>query len=127
MTTFQKFSCRTWLALTGVLAPAAAFAQNGLGGPIPQVEGSVNPNTNGTQGVRDVIIKVLTVVLDFLALAAVVFIVIAGIRLIVSQGEDEAKDKAKKTILYVIIGLLVILFCRVIVGFFTNLAPSLNT
>ena len=125
MSTFQKFSCRTWLALTGVLAPAAAFAQS-LGGPIPEVKGAVNART-GTEGVRAVIIKVLTVVLDFLALAAVVFIVIAGIRLIVSQGEDEAKDKAKKTILYVIIGLLVILFCRVIVGFFTNLAPSLNT
>lgn len=125
MSTFQKFSCRTWLALTGVLAPVAAFAQ-GVGGPLPAVQGSVDPRA-GTQGIRDVILKVLTVVLDFLALAAVVFIVIAGIRLIVSQGEDEAKDKAKKTILYVIIGLLVILFCRVIVGFFANLGPELSS
>ena len=125
MTTFQKFSCRTWLALTGVLAPAAAFAQNGLGGPIPQVEGSVAPRA-GTQGIRDMIIKVLTVVLDFLALLCVIVIVIAGFYLIFSQGEDDKKDKGKKAILYFVVGLLVILFCRVIVGFFTNLGPELS-
>ncbi len=120
MSTFQRFSCRTWLLLTGALSPLSVFA--GFGGNIPAIPGT--PSAVDKQGVRDVILRVLSFVLDFMALAAVIFIVIAGIRLIVSQGGDEQKDKAKKTILFVIIGLLVILFARVIVGFFTDTIPN---
>ena len=69
-------------------------------------------------------VKMVTFFLNFLALLAIIFIVVAGIRLIVSQGEDEQKDKAKKTILYVIVGLIIILFARVIVGFFTGIGAE---
>ena len=94
-------------------------------GRIPRLQVSVSPELRGSNGanesgIRSIILKVLTFVLNFLALLAVIFIIIAGIRLIVSQGEDEAKEKAKKTILYVIIGLVVILFARVIVSLFTT-------
>ena len=116
MSTFQKLSCRTWLMITGVLSPMSAFA--GFGGDIPAVPGT--PTAVDKGGIRHVIVSALQFVLDFLALAAVIFIIIGGIRLIVSGGSDEQKDKAKKTILYVILGLLVVLFARVIVGFFTD-------
>ena len=116
MSFFQRLSCRTWLILTGTLAPfSTTYAALG-GDNLPDIEGSAA--TNGD--IRGVIVDLLRFVLTFLALAAVVFIVIAGIRLIVSGGSDDQKDKAKKTILYVIIGLLIILFARVIVGFFTE-------
>jgi hypothetical protein len=101
--------------------PTAAFAQ-GFAGEIPAIPGT--PSAVDKQGIRDIILRALQFVLDFLALAAVIFIVIAGIRLLVSQGSDEQKDKAKKTILFVIIGLMVILFARVIVGFFTETVPA---
>src|SRR3989338_5515665 len=86
--------------------------------------GSLNEGVNHAKAIggltktdlREVILRVLLFVLNFLALAAVVVIVIAGIYLIVGQGSEESKDKAKKMIFYVIIGLLVILFARVIVG-----------
>ncbi len=121
MSTFQKLSCRAWLVMTGVLAPFST-ALAGFGGPIPDIAGT--PGAVDEQGIRDVIITVLQFVLDFLALAAVIFIVIAGIRLIISGGSDDQKDKAKKTILFVIIGLLIVLFARVIVGFFTDVIPN---
>lgn len=120
MSILQRFSCRVWLALMG-LTPMTVLAQ-GFAGPIPAIPGT--PSAVDKQGIRDVILRALQFVLDFLALAAVIFIVIAGIRLIVSQGSDEQKDKAKKTILFVIIGLLVVLFARVIVGFFTDTIPN---
>ncbi len=81
-----------------------------------------NPDVGGLPDATDpraVIIKILAAVLNFLALIAVVVIVIAGIRLIVSQGEDEAKDKAKKTIFYALAGLVIVLFARVIVSLVT--------
>lgn len=94
------------------IAIAADFA-----GSTPDVNGL--PGAADEAGVRKVITDVLSTVLNFLALIAVVIVVIAGIRLIVSQGEDEAKDKAKKTIFYALAGLAIVLFARVIVGLIT--------
>ena len=121
MTTLQRLSFRSFLAVTSAstfLAPALA----GFGGEIPPIEGTPG-SLEGTDA-RQIILRLLTFVLNFLALIAVVFIVIAGIRLIVSQGEEEQKNKAKKTILYVIAGLIVVLFARVIVSFFTETVPN---
>ncbi len=97
---------------------SSAFAQ--FGGEDPELEGTPGAGTDeGT--IREIIVNVVNVVLNFLALIAVIVIVIAGIRLIISQGEDEAKDKAKKTIFYALIGLVIVLFARVIVGLITNI------
>jgi glucose uptake protein GlcU len=102
------------------LGAAKAYANNTVFGSIPSV-------TGGTNDVRMTVTDVLGTVLNFLALVAVVFIVIAGIRLIVSQGEEGERDKAKKTIIYVIIGLIVILLARAIVAFVTeNIANATN-
>jgi len=95
-----------------------ALAQNALG-PTDDV-----PIGTQTTDLRETIINILKYVLNFMALVAVIFIVIAGIRLIVSQGEDEQKEKAKKTIIYVVVGLIVILFARVIVEFVTSTASD---
>lgn len=124
MFTLQKFSHRAWFAVTGVLSLATtALAADPIGGDMGDIDIG-GPDALDEGGIRTVIIDTLKMILDFLALAAVIFVVVAGIRLIISGGSDEQKDKAKKTILYVVIGLLIVLFARVIVGFFTNVLPS---
>ncbi len=75
----------------------------------------------GTTGIKDAIVKLITSVLDFILIVAVIYVIFAGIRLIVSGGEEGEKDKAKQTIIYVIIGIIVVLFARVIVSFINNL------
>lgn len=113
------------ISVTSTSAAAMAFAWGSVawaqsfGGPIPNLPGTAEPGSS-PDSVRQVIIKVLVAILNFLALVAVVVVVIAGIRLIVSQGEDDAKDKAKKTIIYALIGLVIVLFARVIVSLVTN-------
>ena len=102
----RKFTIFATLAASN-LAIATASAQ-GFGGP-------------GSPDLRATVTSILSQVLNFLALLAAVVIVIAGIRLIISQGEEEQKEKAKKTITYAIIGLLVILFAKAIVLFITSL------
>ncbi|OGJ54962.1 hypothetical protein A3D11_02670 [Candidatus Peribacteria bacterium RIFCSPHIGHO2_02_FULL_49_16] len=108
----RKFTIFATLAASN-LAIATASAQ-GFGGPIP-------PALPGSPDLRATVTSILSQVLNFLALLAAVVIVIAGIRLIISQGEEEQKEKAKKTITYAIIGLLVILFAKAIVLFITSL------
>ena len=90
-------------------------------GDIPIETGGPDPGSNPTATIRSVVLHILGIVLNYLALVAVIFIVVAGIRLIVSQGDDTAKDKAKKTILYVAIGLIVILLARVAVQFISTI------
>src|SRR3990167_3571729 len=112
MNTLKRFWLQASFAAMSMAAgmPQQALAQ--FGGPIPAIPGT--PDGASDQGIRDAVLSVLTFVLNFLALVAVVFIVIAGIRLIVSQGEEEVQDKAKKTILYVIVGLIIVLFARLL-------------
>lgn len=69
--------------------------------------------------VRSTVIRIIQSVLSFLALIAVITIIIAGILLIVSLGDEEQKERAKRIIFYTLIGLVVILFARVIVGLVT--------
>jgi len=103
-----------WLASVPV-----AYANNGNGifGDVPPI----GPEGNA----RSIIINITTTILNIMALIAVVVIVIAGIRLVISQGEQEAVEKGKKTILFAILGLIVILLARAIVDFIaTNVAGS---
>lgn len=101
--------------VSAFITASRAFAQESFGGELPDLEGTAE-----STDIKQTITNVLQYVLSFLALIAVIVIVIAGIRLIVSQGNEEERDKAKKTILYAVVGLLIVLFARVIVGFFTT-------
>jgi type IV secretory pathway VirB2 component (pilin) len=117
MTLFDRATYRLWIAY--------AAATTGIGTAFGQLEQPEDieglPQGSGdTESIKNTIVNLLGTVLNFLALIAVIFIVIAGIRLIVSQGEEQQKDKAKKTIIYVIVGLIVILLARIIVGFFSS-------
>ncbi len=97
---------------------AKAYAQTfngpGLHGGVQEATGISGP----IQGdVRSVTLLILYHVLSYLALAAVVTIVIAGVILVLSGGGDAGKDRAKKMIYGVALGLLVILLARTGVGF----------
>jgi len=81
--------------------------------------GGIVGNPNGD--IRATVLSILFKVLSYMALIAVVMIVIAGIYLVTSVGNEEAKEKAKKIILYTIIGLFVILFASAIVFIISNL------
>lgn len=120
MTTSAKLLLASKATLIAAVVHGTALAQTF--GDIPSESDGFAPGT-GAQGIRDAILKVFKTVLSFLALAAVIVIVIAGIRLIVSQGEEEQKNTAKKTILYAVIGLILVLAARVIVSFLISL-PS---
>lgn len=73
---------------------------------------------------RGTLLGLLDTALSFLALFAVIAIVIAGFMLVLSLGSEELRQRAVRIILYTIAGLLVIFFVRVIVAFFLGLGSS---
>jgi hypothetical protein len=112
--------------LTFSLLPLAAFADHatasvytggGLDAGVNQAAQIAGPTQ---MTLRGAILNLMYKVLGFLALLAVFMIVMGGAYLIVSGGSDEIKEKVKKIVLYVCIGLVIVLFARAIVGFITQ-------
>ncbi len=70
--------------------------------------------------IRDRVREILLAVISYVALLALIMVVLAGLYMIFSLGEEANKDKAKKIILYTILGMLLIFFAAGLVGILTN-------
>ncbi len=78
--------------------------------------------TAGTTANRSPIEQLLITITNYLALAAIITIVVAGIILILSFGNEDRKEQAKRIIYYTLAGLFIVLMARVIVMFVLNVA-----
>lgn len=121
----MRTPARTITRIATALAAASAWVQvtaaqvfdgPGIAGGLSAAGGIAGLPTGD---VRSTILRILSTVLSFLALAAVITIIIAGIILIVSLGNEDSKERAKRIIYYTLIGLVIVLFARVIVGLVT--------
>jgi heme/copper-type cytochrome/quinol oxidase subunit 2 len=74
----------------------------------------------GANDLVNFILAVLNVILVIAGVVALIYLIIGGVRYIVSQGDSEAAQKAKNTILYAVIGLIVIGISAVTVNFVLN-------
>ena len=59
----------------------------------------------------------ITLILSLSALLAFIFLVVGGIRWIMSQGDKKQLETAQKTITYAVVGLIVILLSFFIINF----------
>ena len=122
----QSVSLRASAALVGVAGLATKAHAQPLGAQTSGIFGSI-PDFGGVTDIRGGVTSVIESILNFMALIAVVIIVIAGIRLVISQGDEGAVDTAKKTILYALIGLIIILLAGAIVDFVAQVAGNATT
>ena len=81
-----------------------AYRANGCGG-------------TSTTDFSNTIIGIVNGIVGALSLVAVIFIVIGGINYMTSQGDPAKTKKAKDTILYAVIGLIVAVLAFAIVNF----------
>lgn len=80
-----------------------------------------------TDSVSDLILKFINFALPFLALGAFVGFVYAGFLYVTAYGNDEQVTKAKKIMIYVAIGLVVVIISYSVVRLFTEgLVGALN-
>lgn len=109
-----------------LVTPLVASAQlnqadptGGSGGFANQIFGC----GSGT-GVLCIIQRILLFILAIAFIIAVIFLVVGGFRYIVSQGNEEAVEKAKGTITNAIIGIVVIVLAWVILTVVFNLVNT---
>ena len=105
------------IAVTGLaattMAPAYATtaneqAQNGVN--------SINPEGKSAS-LTDMIKIILTAVFTVIGMVAVVMIILGGVNYATSQGDPAKATKAKNTIMYAVIGLVITLLAIAIVNF----------
>lgn len=90
------------------------FDQTLSGGSTTGCGAEANTKVNG---LINTIINIISVVVGVIA---VIMIIIAGLRYVTSGGKEEGVKNAKNTILYAIIGLVVVALAQLIVHFVLN-------
>jgi hypothetical protein len=109
----------TLATLAAMLLPGIAASQpvfNG-GGLVEGLAAAANVSGIAKGTLPGVIDDAIDRIVLYVGLAATIVIIMAGFYLIVGLGSDDSRDKAKKIILYTVIGIAIIFFARLIVDF----------
>lgn len=77
-----------------------------------------------TKNLNDTVASVINILSIVVGIAAVLVIILAGFRYITSGGNDQAIVAARKTLIYAIIGLLIVALAQVIVQFVLKAATK---
>jgi len=95
----------------------------GVSGGIESLKGADGLATTPLVGPNSIISNVINTILYVVGIAAVIMIIIGGIRYATSAGNEKTVTDAKNTIVYALIGLAAAILAYVIVGFvFANLS-----
>ncbi len=86
------------------------------GGLQPPTPTGYDPTLTQVQSGREFVVKVVNYALGFLGLFAVIMVIYGGFLYVSSAGESEGPEKGRKTILYAVIGILIIMGSYVIVN-----------
>jgi cytochrome bd-type quinol oxidase subunit 2 len=117
----------TVLVLVPLAVPALASADADIAGNLCEGaslnigEGASCADTSdGTQKINDIIHAVINVFSLIVGVTSVLMIIVGGFRYITSGGESSNVSGAKNTIIYAIIGLVVVALAQFIVQFVLN-------
>lgn len=76
--------------------------------------------------VNNVIAKVINIFSFVVGVVAVIMIIIGGIRFVISGGDSNNVTAARNTILYAIVGLVIVALAQIIVRFVINKATTVG-
>jgi cytochrome bd-type quinol oxidase subunit 2 len=111
------------LAGQGVLATPAFAQSNSISGPLKcgvELRFGTNcalQNGNVDSTANNILRQIVNIFSVIVGIVAVFMIIVGGLRYITSGGDSSKVNSAKNTILYAIIGLVVVALAQVIVGF----------
>lgn len=102
------------VGLALLTVPTTVFAQTGI-------EPTVQPTNLPTEAdFGTLLTQVINWFLGLVGLIAVLMLIFGGYRYLTAGGNDDAVTKAKNTILYAIIGIVVVILSYAIVATITN-------
>ena len=76
--------------------------------------------TNAVSSINNIVALVINIFSVVVGIIAVIMIIIGGVRYVTSGGNDQSVASAKNTILYAIIGLVIVALAQIIVKFVLN-------
>jgi len=79
-----------------------------------------DPGNNSIYGKNGILTKVVTIINIMIGMASVIVMIVAGFRFILASGDSANIAKARNTIIYAIVGLLVAAFAQGIIIFVIN-------
>ncbi len=97
-------------------------ADNGIAAVSDALEWS-EKNKPASQYIQDIVNYVLT----FMAIVWVLYIIYAGFNILTAAGDDEKVSNSKKTITYVVIGLLIMFLAYSIIAFIFGIFDEAST
>lgn len=137
---FKKISSITLglilaLGLTYALTPVAVHAQSTIADKVctgvlnasgEEASDASSCEEDGENSFSTIVTRVINIFSVLIGSISVIMIIIGGFRYIISGGDQNSVTAAKNTIMYAIIGLVVVLFSQVIVRFVLTNAISKN-
>ena len=96
-------------------------------GSIATPDGSCATNSTGTTGIQNLLKLVINVFSVIVGFIAVVMIIYGGVKYITSGGDSNNISSAKNTIVYAIIGLVIVAIAQVIVHFVLEKSATIGT
>ncbi len=103
------------MMIVGLVLGLGFMASPALAIDIPTVGG-----ISSDDDVPQLIVKVIQWILIILGSLALLFLIIGGLRYVISMGDENAIAGAKKTIIYAIVGLGIALVSYVILAWLNN-------
>lgn len=88
-----------------------------------EVRSAAGCTQNSENAFRDSLTKILNSIIAVVGLVSVIFVIIGGINYMTSAGDAAKLEKAKKTILYALIGLIICALAFAIVNFVIGIIP----
>jgi lysylphosphatidylglycerol synthetase-like protein (DUF2156 family) len=92
---------------------------NGSNGDLSANTQSANPDCGNTAAntANNLVSTIINIISVIVGIVAVIMIIYAGFRYVTSGGKDDSVKGAKNTILYAVIGLVVVALAQIIVHF----------
>lgn len=106
------------------LADAKGDACKGVGLVTGDPNAGCGDPTTSANGVNKIIGTVVNILSIIVGIVAVIMIIIGGFRFVLSGGDSNNTNSARNTIIYAIVGLVVVAVAQILVRYVLNRVPS---
>lgn len=115
------------LALPAVVAAQVNITNGICSGTSFDLSGSTGCPTTTTSSFQTLLDNIVNIFSAIVGVIAVVMIIVGGLRYITSGGDSSRVGSAKTTIIYALVGLVVVVLAQLIVHFVINQASTVNS